>query len=95
MDTNIQDAFAQGSKLNPCSFPLHGPRWLSTAQADNVLQVHMEMLQKVQASQAPFTPERQVPIESVAKYCLFLTDKDIAPSANGSCITFSKNTPEA
>lgn len=57
--------------------------------------LHMEMFQKVQASQTPFTPERQVPIESVAKYCLFLTDKDIAPSANGSCIPFNKNWPEA
>ncbi|KAK4041984.1 hypothetical protein C8A01DRAFT_14374 [Parachaetomium inaequale] len=57
--------------------------------------LHMEMFQKIQASQSPFSPERQVPIESVAKYCLFLTDKDIAPSANGSCVMFNKNWPEA
>ena len=57
--------------------------------------MHMEMFQKVQASQSPFAPEKNVPIESVAKYCLFLTDKDIAPSANGSCIMLNKNWPEA
>ncbi|KAL1843261.1 hypothetical protein VTJ49DRAFT_2370 [Mycothermus thermophilus] len=57
--------------------------------------LHMEMFQKVQASQTPFTPERSVPLESVAKYCQFLTDPEIAPSANGSCILFNKNWPEA
>lgn len=57
--------------------------------------MHMEAFQKVQASQTPFKPELQVPLASVAKYCLFLTDKDIAPSANGSCIMFNKNWPEA
>ncbi|KAL2256004.1 hypothetical protein VTK26DRAFT_2358 [Humicola hyalothermophila] len=57
--------------------------------------MHMEMFQKVQASQSPFAPEKNVPVESVAKYCLFLTDKDIAPSSNGSCILFNKNWPEA
>lgn len=57
--------------------------------------MHMEGFQAVQQSQSPFAPEKTVPIESVAKYCLFLTDKDIAPSANGSCIVFNKNWPEA
>jgi len=57
--------------------------------------MNMEMFQKVQAAASPFSPEKQVPIESVAKYCVFLTDKDIAPSANGSCIVFNKNWPEA
>ncbi|KAL2016114.1 hypothetical protein VTK56DRAFT_4258 [Thermocarpiscus australiensis] len=57
--------------------------------------MHMEMFQKIQASQPPFPPEKNVPLESVAKYCLFLTDKDIAPSANGSCIVFNHNWPEA
>lgn len=55
----------------------------------------MEAFKKVQASQAPFTPELQVPLASVGKYCVFLTDKDIAPSANGSCVPFNKNWPEA
>ncbi|KAF6802867.1 short chain dehydrogenase [Colletotrichum sojae] len=32
---------------------------------------------------------------AVAKYCVFLTDKDIASSANGSCIVFNKNWPYA
>jgi NAD(P)-dependent dehydrogenase (short-subunit alcohol dehydrogenase family) len=57
--------------------------------------MHTEAFQKVGASQAPFRPEYQVPITSVAKYCLFLSDQDIAPSANGSCIMFNKNWPEA
>ncbi|KAL2158345.1 hypothetical protein VTH06DRAFT_4393 [Thermothelomyces fergusii] len=57
--------------------------------------MHTEMYQKIQASQTPFRPEFQIPLESVAKYCIFLTDKDIAPSANGSCIPFNKNWPEA
>jgi NAD(P)-dependent dehydrogenase (short-subunit alcohol dehydrogenase family) len=57
--------------------------------------MHMEMFQKIQASQSPFAPQKQVPIESVAKYCVFLTDKDITPSSNGSCILFNNNWPEA
>ncbi|TDZ35883.1 3-beta-hydroxycholanate 3-dehydrogenase (NAD(+)) 2 [Colletotrichum sidae] len=32
---------------------------------------------------------------AVAKYCVFLTDKDIAEHANGSCVTFNKNWPYA
>ncbi|KAG7291877.1 hypothetical protein NEMBOFW57_001899 [Staphylotrichum longicolle] len=57
--------------------------------------MHMEMFQKIQASQSPFAPEKQVPIELVAKYCLFLSDRDIASCANGSCNLFNKNWPEA
>lgn len=57
--------------------------------------LHMEMFQKIQASHPPVTPDRFVPVESVAKYCVFLSDKDIAPSANGSCIGFSKGWPES
>lgn len=57
--------------------------------------MHTEAYQKIQASQSPFSAEKLVPIESVAKYCVFLTDKDITPSANGSCITFNHNWPEA
>lgn len=56
---------------------------------------HKEMHKKIEATMPPWTPDRMVPLTSVAKYCLFLTDKDIAPSANGSCITFSNNWPEA
>ncbi|KAI0599482.1 hypothetical protein F4775DRAFT_111822 [Biscogniauxia sp. FL1348] len=33
--------------------------------------------------------------EDVAKYCLFLTDRRIAATANGSCISFTKNFPKA
>ncbi|KAK3310956.1 uncharacterized protein B0T15DRAFT_56994 [Chaetomium strumarium] len=57
--------------------------------------LHTEMFQKIQASQSQFAPHKDLPVQSVAKYCLFLTDKDIAPSANGSCIVFNNNWPEA
>lgn len=57
--------------------------------------MHMEAFQKIQASQSPFEPHRNLPVESVAKYCVFLTDKDISTSANGSCIVFNNNWPEA
>lgn len=57
--------------------------------------MHMEFYQKMQAAQSPMTPQKAVPIESVGKYCVFLSDKDIAPSANGSCIVFNNNWPEA
>ncbi|KAL2136000.1 hypothetical protein VTI74DRAFT_5887 [Chaetomium olivicolor] len=57
--------------------------------------MHMEMFQKIQASQSPFDVKKDLPVASVAKYCLFLTDKDISPSANGSCIVFNNNWPEA
>ncbi|TQN68774.1 3-beta-hydroxycholanate 3-dehydrogenase (NAD(+)) 2 [Colletotrichum shisoi] len=32
---------------------------------------------------------------AVAKYCVFLTDKDIASSANGSCVVLNRNWPFA
>ncbi|KAK3382028.1 hypothetical protein B0H63DRAFT_218717 [Podospora didyma] len=58
--------------------------------------LHMEMFQQIQASQTPFDPSKQgVPVETVAKYALFLSDADIAAGANGSCVVFNKNWPEA
>lgn len=36
-----------------------------------------------------------VHVEDVAKYCVFLSDRNIAASANGSCIVFNKNWPVA
>ncbi|KAK4102917.1 NAD(P)-binding protein [Parathielavia hyrcaniae] len=57
--------------------------------------MHMEMFQKIQASQSPADASKMVPIESVAKYCVFLADKDISACSNGSCIVFNKNWPEA
>lgn len=58
--------------------------------------IHMEMFQRIQASQTKLEFGKQdLPLESVAKYVLFLTDKDIAESANGSCIVFNRNWPEA
>ncbi|KAK0733840.1 hypothetical protein B0T26DRAFT_736672 [Lasiosphaeria miniovina] len=58
--------------------------------------LHMDMFQRVQASQTPFVPSQAaVPVAAVAKYCLFLTDADIAAGANGSCVVFNGNWPEA
>ncbi|KAK0671241.1 hypothetical protein QBC41DRAFT_60849 [Cercophora samala] len=57
--------------------------------------MHMEAFQAISASQSPAGPEKMVPIESVAKYCVFLSERDIATSANGSCIVFNNNWPEA
>jgi len=34
-------------------------------------------------------------VKSIAKYCLYLADDNIAPGANGSCVVFSHNYPEA
>ncbi|KAI5924513.1 hypothetical protein F4810DRAFT_127668 [Camillea tinctor] len=48
-----------------------------------------------QTISAAFKPECAIPLEDVAKYCVFLTDRGIAASANGSCIPFSKNSPLA
>ncbi|KAI1634759.1 hypothetical protein F4809DRAFT_617128 [Biscogniauxia mediterranea] len=48
-----------------------------------------------QTTSVSLTPADVVSPEDVAKYCLFLTDRNIAASANGSCITFTKNFPRA
>ncbi|KAK3693622.1 hypothetical protein B0T22DRAFT_45296 [Podospora appendiculata] len=70
---------------------------METNIADAFAQgLHMEMFQRVRESQTPFVPGvSSTPVESVAKYCLFLSDNDIASVANGSCIVFNKNWPEA
>ncbi|KAK1763610.1 hypothetical protein QBC33DRAFT_549514 [Phialemonium atrogriseum] len=58
--------------------------------------IDMDMFQQINASHTKFEPEKHdLPLGSVAKYVLFLTDKDIAASANGSCIVFNRNWPEA
>ncbi|KAK1750202.1 hypothetical protein QBC47DRAFT_394144 [Echria macrotheca] len=58
--------------------------------------MNMEMFQRIQASQTPWEAGKTtVPVESVAKYIVFLSDPDIAPNANGSAISFNKNWPEA
>lgn len=58
--------------------------------------LNTEAFQRIQSSQTAFEAGKTtVPIESVAKYCVFLADKDIAPNANGSGIFFNKNWPEA
>ncbi|KAI1392506.1 NAD(P)-binding protein [Hypoxylon trugodes] len=44
---------------------------------------------------ANFKPEQAIQLKDVAKYCVFLGDRDIAASSNGSMITFAKNHPVA
>ncbi|KAI2634965.1 NAD(P)-binding protein [Hypomontagnella submonticulosa] len=44
---------------------------------------------------ASFKPEWAVQTKDVAKYCLFLADRDIASTSNGSMINFSRNYPAA
>ncbi|KAI2611839.1 NAD(P)-binding protein [Hypoxylon sp. NC1633] len=46
-----------------------------------------------QSVSARFTPDMAVPLRDVAKYCVFLADRDIAAASNGSLITFNKNFP--
>lgn len=79
-------------KANHIVFSLGMNTNISDAFANGM---HMEMYQMIQAAHTPFGPDLLVPLESVAKYCIFLADKDIAPSANGSCIPFTKNWPKA
>ncbi|KAI0376209.1 NAD(P)-binding protein [Hypomontagnella monticulosa] len=42
---------------------------------------------------AQFNPEQAIQTKDVAKYCLFLADRDIAASSNGALINFNKNWP--
>jgi len=58
--------------------------------------LHMEMFQRIQAAQSPFVPGKTtVPPEMIGKYCVFLSDPDIAANSNGACIQFNRNWPEA
>ncbi|KAI6085263.1 NAD(P)-binding protein [Hypoxylon rubiginosum] len=42
-----------------------------------------------------FKPEWAIQLKDVAKYCVFLADRDIASSSNGSMINFTRNWPNA
>ncbi len=44
---------------------------------------------------AQFKPEQAIQLGDVAKYCVFLADRDIASSSSGSLINFSRNWPNA
>lgn len=48
-----------------------------------------------QSVSANFKPEMAVKTNDVAKYCVFLADRGIAESSNGSLINFNKNYPNA
>lgn len=58
--------------------------------------INMDLFQRIQAAHTKFDPEtHSVPLENIAKYCVFLTDRGISKAVNGSCIDFSNNWPEA
>ncbi|OTB07414.1 hypothetical protein M426DRAFT_318102 [Hypoxylon sp. CI-4A] len=48
-----------------------------------------------QSVSATFDPAQAIQTKDVAKYCVFLADRDIAATSNGSLITFNKNFPKA
>ncbi|EMR67336.1 putative short chain dehydrogenase protein [Eutypa lata UCREL1] len=60
---------------------------------------NMEAFQRTTAATLAANPEEMagaaIRLVDVAKYCIFLSDRSIAASANGSCITFNKNSPRA
>lgn len=56
--------------------------------------INMDFFEKFQQSQAKFDGEKHsVPVENVGKYCVFLSDRGIAKSANGACLDFTNNWP--
>ncbi|KAK0613133.1 hypothetical protein B0T17DRAFT_542934 [Bombardia bombarda] len=58
--------------------------------------VYLQTYLRILAAQTMYTAGANgTPLKAVAKYCLFLSDEDITPSANGSCIVFNRNWPEA
>ncbi|KAI1803444.1 NAD(P)-binding protein [Daldinia bambusicola] len=48
-----------------------------------------------QSISADFKPEMAIKTKDVAKYCVFLADRSVAESSNGSLISFNKNYPMA
>lgn len=84
-----------GSKGIYCSALLLGAM-TDTNIAESMMKgeyFHQEMYQAVGESQNKVM--KTVPLPSVAKYVLFLTDGDIAANANGSCVVYNNNWPEA
>lgn len=56
--------------------------------------INMDFYKKFEQAQAKFDAEKHhVPVENVAKYCVFLSDRGIAKSANGACLDFTNNWP--
>ncbi|KAG6367097.1 hypothetical protein INS49_001279 [Diaporthe citri] len=56
--------------------------------------INVDFFQKFEQSQAKFDGEKHtVLVENVAKYCVFLSDRGIARSANGACLDFTNNWP--
>lgn len=56
--------------------------------------VNADFFQKFELAQAKFDAAKHlVPVENVAKYCVFLSDRGIAKSANGACLEFTNNWP--
>ena len=70
--------------------------WLANIVDSFKQGIHHEGFAATQAAVPPLEPgKNDTSLEGVAKYCVFLTDPDVAPTANGSCITFNHNWPAA
>lgn len=58
--------------------------------------MHQEAFERMRATHLTVDPATNlIPLESVAKYCIFLSDKTIAKGANGSTVDFTNNWPHA
>ncbi|KKY36752.1 putative 3-ketoacyl-acyl carrier protein reductase [Diaporthe ampelina] len=56
--------------------------------------INTDFFQKFEQEQVKFDAEKHcVPVDNVAKYCVFLSDRGIAKSANGACLDFMNNWP--
>ncbi|KAI3399562.1 hypothetical protein diail_6584 [Diaporthe ilicicola] len=86
-------AFAYADKgIYTVAFLLGG---MNTNVADALAKgINKDFYQKSHQSMEEFDPEKhRVPVENVAKYCVFLSDRGMAKSANGACLEFTNNWP--
>ncbi|KAL2208540.1 short chain dehydrogenase [Sarocladium strictum] len=68
-----------------------------TNLSDNFLAgINQDGMMRIGSANPGYTPGKtNVQLADVAKYCVFLADRDIAASSNGGVITFNKNWPVA
>jgi NAD(P)-dependent dehydrogenase (short-subunit alcohol dehydrogenase family) len=57
-------------------------------------EFNLELFMKLGPA-AGVKPEEAVQLKDVGKYCVFLADRSVAATANGSCINFNRNWPKA
>ncbi|KAM5341960.1 hypothetical protein ACJ41O_014991 [Fusarium nematophilum] len=68
-----------------------------TNLSDNfVADINQEGMQRIGVVNPGYTPGKtNVALGDVAKYCVFLADRNIAAASNGGMVTFNKNWPAA